>query len=680
MVSRLKTLCRILVRHRFLLSAGLSAAAGIILKSIVLIPVADPLFRYAALQRPSIYDAFVWSFAIFLFTTPFLMLSMCFSLLYIHFYEEETTETLGSLPEYPKPQCRQNLFLILGELHHQLEATPAAHPQWLSIPEKGLYTGIAALGAIGSGKTRGLILPAMHQLFGYKAHDPEKKLSGIVLEVKGDLCRHLARILKHYGREQDYIDVSLNSNIRYNPLNNDLDPYAQAFNIASIITSIWGKGKEPFWQQSYTDLVRYVIILHRVQSGYVTLVDIFRTVISSGRLEELLAETSCQVSNTGYVVIPKEDYSVHAKLLAQFGFTLHRGSDQYVAEYSEGLEKFLRKETPISATVYFPKPHDARQCLQFESVNYWYWEHWKFFRHEVKTSIIQGIAVFLSLFEADPDVRRVFCPPKELYEGKPVESDPDGRVLPPLDELIEAGKVIGLDFPVALNPALAKTIATMMKIDYQRAVQLRIPRMEAEPDRHYRPTVFICDEFQNFATVGGDNPVGDERFFSISRQPKCIPIVASQSVSSLKDALPNEGFKTLMQTFRTKVFLTTADPDTARFASEICGKADKTKISYSVSESSNNAQVGWLSGRTSSNKGSVSASKHYQKSKEPLFDERAFFELKNAQSIVVAFDGIHPLPATYCYLKLDFLPTHMTWFEQERISFDPELIERSRPR
>jgi hypothetical protein len=52
----------------------LSAAAGIILKSIVLIPVADPLFRCAALQRPSIYVAFVWNFAIFLFTTPFLVL------------------------------------------------------------------------------------------------------------------------------------------------------------------------------------------------------------------------------------------------------------------------------------------------------------------------------------------------------------------------------------------------------------------------------------------------------------------------------------------------------------------------------------------------------------------------------------------------------------------------------
>ena len=43
------------------------------LKSIILIPVTDPLFRYAALQLPSIYDAFVWSFAIFLFTTPFFL-------------------------------------------------------------------------------------------------------------------------------------------------------------------------------------------------------------------------------------------------------------------------------------------------------------------------------------------------------------------------------------------------------------------------------------------------------------------------------------------------------------------------------------------------------------------------------------------------------------------------------
>ena len=214
----------------------------------------------------------------------------------------------------------------------------------------------------------------------------------------------------------------------------------------------------------------------------------------------------------------------------------------------------------------------------------------------------------------------------------------------------------------------------MMKIDYQRAVQLRIPRMDAEPHRHFRPTAFICDEYQIFATVGGDNPTGDERFFSLSRQPKCIPVVAMQSISSLKEALPNEGYHTLLQSFRTKVFLTTSDPETARYASELCGKTYRTRISYTVSESSTNAKVGWLSGRTTSNKGSISASKQYQKHKEPLFEERAFFELKNAQSIIAAFDGLTPLPATYCYLKPDFLPISMTWFAQERIGFDPERI------
>ena len=157
-----------------------------------------------------------------------------------------------------------------------------------------------------------------------------------------------------------------------------------------------------------------------------------------------------------------------------------------------------------------------------------------------------------------------------------------------------------------------------MKVDFQRAVQLRIPKMDAEPRRYFRATAFICDEYQNFATVGGDNPTGDERFLSISRQPKCISIIATQSVSSLKDALPNEGVKTLLQAFRTKVFLTTSDPDTARFASELCGKADRTRISYTVSESTSNANVGWLSGRISSGKGSISASKQYQKHKEAL--------------------------------------------------------------
>ena len=382
---------------------------------------------YAALVRPGLYRLLISSYAIFLFTTPYLMLSMLLSFVYVHFYREQLELVAGALPPYPAPEHRKDIFLVLGEIHEPLEPAPAPNPQWLSIPEHGLYTGIAALGAIGSGKTQGLILPAMRQLFGYQARHPEKRLSGIVLEVKGDLCRQLKKILQECRREPDYIEVGLHSDIRYNPLNNDLDPYAQAFNIASIITSIWGRGKEPFWQQSYTDLVRYVILLHRVRDGYLTLVDIFRTVISAGRLEQLLAETGSRLSMTAYVAVSKDDYTVHNGLLASFGFTPDSASGWYVAEWSPRLEEVLSERTFIEATIYAPGGATLVQQLQFDSVCFWYWEHWKFFRNEVKTSIIQGIAVFLSLFEADPDVRRVFCPPKELYEGRRVDSDPTGQ-------------------------------------------------------------------------------------------------------------------------------------------------------------------------------------------------------------------------------------------------------------
>jgi hypothetical protein len=218
LIRSLKLASRTMVRHQILLSAGLSAAAGVILRELVVIPVGNPVFQYLAVERPDLYRALVWSFNIFLFTTPYLMLSVCFSLVYIHFYEEEIERAAGFLPPYPEPERRDDLFLILGERHQQLDPIPAVHPHWLSIPERGLYTGTIALGAIGSGKTRGLILPAMHQLFGYRPSDAEEKLSGIVLEVKGDLCRHLSSILKECGREADYVDVSLESHIRYNPL------------------------------------------------------------------------------------------------------------------------------------------------------------------------------------------------------------------------------------------------------------------------------------------------------------------------------------------------------------------------------------------------------------------------------------------------------------------------------
>jgi len=137
----------------------------------------------------------------------------------------------------------------------------------------------------------------------------------------------------------------------------------------------------------------------------------------------------------------------------------------------------------------------------------------------------------------------------------------------------------------------------MMRLDFQRALLNRIPKIESNPDQHFREVFLICDEYQHFATAGENEPNGDEKFFALSRQSKCIAIVATQSVSSLRSTLPGETWRTLLQTFRTKIFLALSDEFSAKIASELCGKEDQWKVNYNISESGHDARVSLWTGK-----------------------------------------------------------------------------------
>src|SRR6202790_2708755 len=171
-----------------------------------------------------------------------------------------------------------------------------------------------------------------------------------------------------------------------------------------------------------------------------------------------------------------------------------------------------------------------------------------------------------------------------------------------------------------MNAGLAKALGVMMKLDFERAVLNRIPQIEAEKDRYFRQVLFLCDEYQHFATVGESDPTGDEKFFSLSRQAKCIPIVATQSISSLRSSLPGESWRTLLQTFRTKIFLSLSDDFSAKIASELCGKEDQLKINYNISESGHDSRVSYLTGRPLADKSHISTSKTYSQQRDYRFD------------------------------------------------------------
>ena len=152
------------------------------------------------------------------------------------------------------------------------------------------------------------------------------------------------------------------------------------------------------------------------------------------------------------------------------------------------------------------------------------------------------------------------------------------RYLPPLYELIEGGKVLALNMPAGSNPALARAIGVMLKNAWLQALLMRPAKMKETPTAYFRPAVFICDEYQAFASVGEDDPTGDEKSFALTRQCRCIPIVATQSISSLRAVLgSSEAWRALLQTLRTRIFLSLSDDASAKIASELCGQVPRSK-------------------------------------------------------------------------------------------------------
>jgi len=657
---------RSILASRHFVAAVMAMATGMVLFYARPFPEHQLFLQLIAMRAPHAFNSFRWLYTACLFTTPYIAYLGTLSALYVGTLKFRPRVIAGQLPPYPDPRMRKDLFVVLGEVHDPRRPGPSETPTWLTIPERGLFTGIAILGAVGSGKSSCCMFPYAEQILSYQAHDAKRRIGGIVLEVKGDFCHKVKQILDRHGRGEDYVEISLDSKFRYNPLHNDLDAYALAFNIASLLNNLFGRGKEPFWQQAYTNLVKFIILLHKVAYDYVTLFNVYECAISPPLLEQRIQEAEEVVMGRHYVTLKTEVFGARTADLAGLGFQHVSGADGYLAKATPGLRELLRaKNIPFEPrTILDPSFADHDKLAQLQAVKRWFMEDWKRIEPKLRTSIVEGISVFLSLFDDNPKVKKVFCPAKECYD--PAKNNPQkhGTPLPSFTWLVEQGKVAALNFPIGMNPGLAKAIGVMMKLDFERAVLNRVPEIEANPDKHFRQVLFLCDEYQHFATVGESDPTGDEKFFSLSRQPKCIPIVATQSISSLRSSLPGETWRTLLQTFRTKIFLTLADDFSARTASELCGREDRLKVSYNLSESGHDARVSLFTGNALSHRANITASKSYNTQKDYRFDTKVFTELRNAQSVVIAYDGLNPIPPCYCYLKPYYNDPNKSYFSQ----------------
>ena len=698
----------------------------------------------------------------------------------------------AKLPPWPLDPKQKAPAIVIGEVHHPVEAREIFSPSWLTIPERGLYTGVAIFGAVGSGKTSACMNPFARQLLGWQAANPQLRAAALVLEVKGDFCHDIRQILVESGRGQDYIELGMDARAQWNPLSAWwLDSYSLAYTVSSLLNQLFGKGKEPFWQQAYTNLVRWIIELHRVfPERWVTLQQVYRCAIDpelfAAKIEE--AEKLSDDLNTGTVFVSSDLVGSNKMALAEWVWERAGNPKEQQAVYSRALKEKLDKLKITYEIVWEPGPgEDTRERV--EAVKRWFVHDWQTLDNKIKSSIVEGVSVFLAMFDM-PDVAKVFCPaaphipddpqaiilqaqlkrlkaekdaaaekagaakpdadeagaenagakkpqaaeigytcegvtkkaqkPKTAKKPEPVkaaepepvkaaqpepvkaaqtepvkaaeaawvvtEAEPDdktpdpaaesdqaegtapiSRHLPPIYELIEQGKVLALNMPAGINPALARAVGVMLKNAWLQALLMRPAKMKATPGRYFRPAVFICDEYQAFASVGEDDPSGDEKSFALTRQCRCIPIVATQSISSLRAVLgSSEAWRSLLQTLRTRIFLSLSDDASAKIASELCGQVAKIKESYTISETSKRSEVSPLSGRAGGGGGSMGATKSFREQREAVFHPRDFALLSNCQAICLPYDGAQSLEPRRVYLKPHYLPAeHSYWRAKE---------------
>ena len=130
---------RSIIHNRMPISFALSCITGYLLLHRWPFPTDHAMLQLILLHKPWLFESIRWSYTAMLFSTPLIGISSLFALLYIFAVKGEATLVRNPLPPYPCAAARQQIYLIIGEIHQQKRLGPVENPKWLTIPERGLF-------------------------------------------------------------------------------------------------------------------------------------------------------------------------------------------------------------------------------------------------------------------------------------------------------------------------------------------------------------------------------------------------------------------------------------------------------------------------------------------------------------------------------------------------------------
>ncbi len=188
------------LESRAFISAILAMAAGAFLFYTHPFPDEQIFLRVIALRAPHAFLSFKYLYDVLLFTTPYLVCSAALSGLYIFTLKARRTISPGRLPNYPDPE-KERRALSCRRGSPQPAQAGARRSSLLAHDSRARFVhGNRHLRRRWQReKLRAACIPFAEQILAYKAADKEKRIGGLILEVKGDFCHKVKDILARHG-------------------------------------------------------------------------------------------------------------------------------------------------------------------------------------------------------------------------------------------------------------------------------------------------------------------------------------------------------------------------------------------------------------------------------------------------------------------------------------------------
>jgi hypothetical protein len=134
-----------------------------------------------------------------------------------------------------------------------------------------------------------------------------------------------------------------------------------------------------------------------------------------------------------------------------------------------------------------------------------------------------------------------------------------------LSQIVEEGKIVYFNIPVATREVMARIVCTLAKLEFYNDI-LKPKNIEKK-----RATLFFCDEFQVFFTTMAGR--GDADFFARSRKSNHVNVIACQNRPSLEKEAPREEVvDNLLGNVGMKIFLRNSERKTNEWASDLFGE------------------------------------------------------------------------------------------------------------